>query len=180
MLKRQAILFVDGYNMIGAWPHLASLMKQDELEKARDRLIFDLSQYKKMSDFAKVVVVFDAYQVPGVTKNFDQFDLTVVFTKEGETADAYIEREIAQYLSPVYRLIVATSDAAEQWLIFQKGAYRQSAQELLLALHYQQQAAYKQIEAHHNNKIRRRNPWTMEDLISLNRLRQDIEDSTTK
>lgn len=59
-------------------------------------------------------------------------------------------------------------------------AYRQSAQELLLALHYQQQAAYKQIEAHHNNKIRRRNPWTMEDLISLNRLRQDIEDSTTK
>lgn len=117
MLKRQAILFVDGYNMIGAWPHLASLMKQDELEKARDRLIFDLSQYKKMSDFAKVVVVFDAYQVPGVTKNFDQFDLTVVFTKEGETADAYIEREIAQYLSPVYRLIVATSDAAEQWLI---------------------------------------------------------------
>lgn len=178
MFKKQAILFVDGYNMIGAWPHLAQHMKNDQLDLARDQLLFELSQYKKMSGYNQIVVVFDAYLVPGITKNFEQFDLTVVFTKEGETADTYIEREISPYLSPVYRLVVATSDSAEQWLVFQKGAYRQSALELLLELDYYRKEVEKHVKNFHYGPYKRRNPWRVDQIVALNHLRRTIEDKS--
>lgn len=114
MLKKQDILFVDGYNLIGAWPSLAKMMHDDQLIDARDALLFELSNFKKLSAYEEIILVFDAHLVPGITSQYHQYDLTVVFTKEDETADSYIEREVSQYINPRYRVVVATSDSAEQ------------------------------------------------------------------
>ncbi|MBK0347979.1 NYN domain-containing protein [Aerococcaceae bacterium zg-ZJ1578] len=175
MLRKKDILFVDGYNMIGAWPHLEKLMKQDELELARDQLLFELANFKKVRGYHQIIVVFDAYLVPGITKRFTEFDLQVVFTKENETADSYIEREVANYISPIYRVVVATSDYAEQWLIFQRGALRQSANELALEIRYAKQQVRTEVEHYYNQMLRRHSPWHVNQLIALDELRQEIE-----
>lgn len=70
--KRQEILFVDGYNMIGAWPDLAKLQRADELAQARDQLLFELSTYRKRKNLM-ITVVFDAQFVPGITKSYSQY-----------------------------------------------------------------------------------------------------------
>lgn len=175
MLRKKDILFVDGYNMIGAWEKLADLMKKDELALARDMLLFELSNYKKARGYEKIFVVFDAYLVPGITNQYHQFDIEVIFTSEGETADQYIEREVSKYISPLYRVVVATSDYAEQWLIFQRGALRQSAKELELEISYTKEQLSEEIKAYYDRILRRRSPWHVEQLSMLDALRQEIE-----
>lgn len=175
MIKKQDILFVDGYNLIGACPTLSKMMKNDQLAHARDALLFELSNFKKLSGYDLIVIVFDAHLVPGITNQYRQYDLSVVFTKEDETADTYIEREIAHYIDPRYRVVVATSDSTEQWLIFQKGAYRQSANELWLAIQYAKQGLEQESIRNLSPISQRRNPWKQKDLIALNNLRQRIE-----
>lgn len=175
MLKKKDILFVDGYNMIGAWPHLASLMKKDELALARDTLLQELSNFKKVRGYDEIFVIFDAYLVPGITQRNDEYDLQVVFTKEGETADSYIEREVNQYITPLNRVVVATSDYAEQWLIFQRGALRQSANELAVEISYTKQQLTTEISTYYNGMLRRRSPWQVEQLADLDRLRRELE-----
>lgn len=175
MLKKQDILFVDGYNLIGAWPSLAKMMHDDQLIDARDALLFELSNFKKLSAYEEIILVFDAHLVPGITSQYHQYDLTVVFTKEDETADSYIEREVSQYINPRYRVVVATSDSAEQWLIFQKGAYRKSSNELWLEIQYAKQNLAEESKRHYSPIFRRRIPWKKADLIALNHLRQSIE-----
>lgn len=142
---------------------------------ARDSLLFELSNYKKVKGYAEIYVVFDAYQVPGITSQFDQFDLNVVFTSEGETADQYIEREVSKFISPLYRVVVATSDYAEQWLIFQRGALRQSAKELELEINYAKQQLSTEVQTYYSRILRRRSPWHIEQLSQLDQLRQEIE-----
>ena len=175
MLKKKDILFVDGYNMIGAWPHLASLMKKDELALARDTLLQELSNFKKVRGYDEIFVIFDAYLVPGITQRYDEYDLQVVFTKEGETADSYIEREVNHYITPLNRVVVATSDYAEQWLIFQRGALRQSANELAVEISYTKQQLKSEISTYYNGMLRRRSPWQIEQLADLDRLRRELE-----
>ena len=72
------LLLVDGYNMIGAWPELATLKNQDHLEDAREALLQRLSNYAKYENI-RVIVVFDAQLVPGITKNYNKYQLEVVF-----------------------------------------------------------------------------------------------------
>src|SRR5690625_1382206 len=126
---KKELLFVDGYNMIGAWPHLAKLQRQDNMEAARDALLHDLSEYSKYEDI-EIRVVFDAQFVPGIQKNYERYNLTVIFTKEDETADSYIERSVGEENLFLTNVTVATSDLAEQWLVFQRGASRKSARDL--------------------------------------------------
>ena len=121
-------LLVDGYNIIHAWEDLSTLARED-LDGARAKLIDLLRNYQSWRD-CRVIVVFDAYKVRGGKGAVEQLgDLYVVYTKEAETADMYIERTTYQ-LSRDNRVRVATSDGLEQMIILGHGAQRMSAAEL--------------------------------------------------
>lgn len=130
MLHREDVLLVDGYNMIGAWPELAEL-KQDELEQARDRLLSMLADYQGYAGL-KIIVVFDAFRVPGQGAKYKHLKMKIVFTRERETADECIERLVGEMASVKRNLYVATSDLVEQHVAFGRGALRLSARELRL------------------------------------------------
>ena len=122
-------LLVDGYNIIFAWEDLRELAMSD-IKAARDSLMDILSNFAGYRS-EKIILVFDAYKVaggPGEVIRWHNID--VVFTKEAETADLYIEKT-AHVLAKKYRVTVATSDAVEQIIIFGAGAYRMSARMLL-------------------------------------------------
>lgn len=129
-------LIVDGYNIIGAWPELAKL-KDVELEEARDRLIDQLAEYQAFTGM-NVCLVFDAHQVPGLGGKYEQSRLQIVYTKEKETADEMIERLTTDLIGRRRRVFVATSDMAEQHVIFGKGALRIPARELLVKIRQMQ------------------------------------------
>ena len=122
-------LLVDGYNIIFAWDALKEAAKQN-LENARQMLLDILCNYRGVRPY-EMIVVFDAYKVhrnPGSVEKYH--NLHVVYTKEAETADNYIEK--ATYdLGKRYRVRVATSDALEQVIILGHGALRVSAKEFL-------------------------------------------------
>ncbi|MEK0317552.1 NYN domain-containing protein [Cohnella sp. 56] len=132
MLRREDVLIVDGYNMIGAWPELERL-KATRLEDARDRLLDLLADYQGYRGI-KVIVVFDAFRVPGAGAKYEQQRVRVVFTREKETADECIERLVGEVTSVRRHVYVATSDQTEQHVAFGRGALRLSARELLLAI----------------------------------------------
>ena len=126
--KRKALI-VDGYNIIFAWDDLAALAKED-LEAARNKLCDILSNY---AGFRKsyVVLVFDGWKTKGNPGQKSQYhNIQVVFTKEGETGDAYIESLVAQ-IGPNYAVRVASSDALVQLSSFRTGVLRMSSRELL-------------------------------------------------
>ena len=125
--KRKAII-VDGYNIIFAWEDLAALAKED-LEAARKKLCDLLSNY---AGFRKcyLVLVFDGWKVKGNPGEKTQYhNIQVVYTKEGETGDAYIESLVAR-IGGSYAVRVATSDALVQLSSFRTGVLRMSAREL--------------------------------------------------
>ncbi len=118
-------VLVDGYNIIFAWEGLRKLAK-DSLDDARTRLIERLRNYQGWRN-CPVIVVFDAYKVKGNPGSVEKHGgLSVVYTKEAETADMYIEKA-AYDLSKRHRVRVATSDALEQIIILGGGALRVSA-----------------------------------------------------
>ena len=127
--RQQSYLLVDGYNIIYAWNELRDLARSD-LKAGRDRLLDILSNYAGFTA-ENVIVVFDAYKVPGGTGSVTRFhNIDVVYTKEAETADLYIEKT-AHKLARGNQVTVATSDAVEQVIIFGAGAVRLSARGLL-------------------------------------------------
>lgn len=125
-------LIIDGYNIINDWPELNEL-KKESYAHAREKLIEILADFKGLID-TKIILVFDAYQVKeGVRSNEEINGVVVVFTREGETADMFIEKLVGQF--PENFIIgVATSDWAEQQTILSKGAHRLSAKELRLRI----------------------------------------------
>ncbi|MBQ8589178.1 MAG: TetM/TetW/TetO/TetS family tetracycline resistance ribosomal protection protein [Firmicutes bacterium] len=127
MEKEAEYLLVDGYNIIFAWDELKSLAS-DNIEAARNALIEILSNYQGYQS-CQVILVFDAYKVkqnPGSVVKHD--NIYVVYTKEAETADAYIEKTTYE-LGKKHRVRVATSDRLEQMIILGHGAVRVSARE---------------------------------------------------
>ncbi len=121
-------LLIDGYNIIFAWNDLKEIAKEN-LESARSRLVERISAYKLFRE-TEVIVVFDAYKVKGNIGDVENIDgVCVVYTKEAQTADSYIEKT-AKELSKNYKVTVATSDGLEQLIIFGSGAYRLSAKAL--------------------------------------------------
>ncbi len=121
-------LLVDGYNIIFAWEDLNRLAKES-LDDAREALLNALGNYRGIKE-CHVTVVFDAYKVPGGTGNAEnRGGVEVVYTKEGETADMYIER-VSYELARKYRVKVATSDGLEQIMILGHGAQQVSAGDL--------------------------------------------------
>ncbi len=128
-LNGPAYLLVDGYNIIHAWPELATLAATN-LDASRSKFLDILSNYRGFRN-EEIIVVFDAYRVKGHGEEyFDYHNLHVVFTKEAETADRYIERFTHQNASN-RRIRVATSDGLEQIIIRGEGSLVLSARELL-------------------------------------------------
>ena len=137
---KQKYIIVDGYNIIFAWEDLAALAKED-LEAARRKLCDILSSY---AGFRKcnLVLVFDGWKAKGNPGTKEQFhNIKVVFTKEGETGDAYIESLVAQ-IGSNYNIRVASSDNLVQLSSFRTGVLRMSARELRLEV----DAAHKEME----------------------------------
>lgn len=126
-------LLVDGYNVINAWAELAVLT--DNLEYARDKLVDILAGYGAYKDY-RVVIVFDAHAVAGGDSCEDIVPgkLQVVFTREGETADSYIEKLAYRLVREGHGVYVGTSDRAEQMAILGMGAWRVPARELRAAV----------------------------------------------
>ncbi|MDO4477599.1 MAG: TetM/TetW/TetO/TetS family tetracycline resistance ribosomal protection protein [Lachnospiraceae bacterium] len=123
-------LLVDGYNVIFDWENLRDLTELD-VKAARDRLKDILSNYAGFRK-TRVILIFDAYKVSGGKESVMTYhNISVIFTKEAETADQYIEKAARDLTSKKYRVTVATSDAVEQLIIFGAGARRMSARELL-------------------------------------------------
>lgn len=124
----EEFLLVDGYNVIHAWPELAKL-QEDNIEHARSKLVEILIDYAALTG-QKVMVVFDAHLVKGGTGSDELLQgVRVIFSQEGETADMVIERMVGD-LAARGRVFVATSDWAEQRMIFGHGAYRLTPREL--------------------------------------------------
>lgn len=121
------LLYVDGYNIIGAW---AEAQKNAwPLDLCRDKLIHLLQDYAGYTD-QEVWLIFDGYKAERPLRSVDErAGLTVVYTRHGETADHYIER-MCQLLPRYREARVATSDGVEQTLILGRGATRLSAREL--------------------------------------------------
>ncbi len=121
-------LLVDGYNIIFAWDDLSAIAK-DNIELAREKLINTMCNYKGFKG-SEVVVVFDAYKVKGKHREVEKYhNINIVYTKEAETADMYIEK-VTKDLAKKRRVRVATSDALEQLIIWGHGAHRVSASAL--------------------------------------------------
>lgn len=121
-------LLVDGYNIIFAWDELKKIADED-LDAARAELVKIMCNYQGYCGY-EVIVVFDAYRVKGRHRDVERYyNINIVYTKESETADTYIER-VSRELSRKHRVRVATSDGPEQMIIFGNGAMRISAAEL--------------------------------------------------
>jgi len=123
---------VDGYNIIHDW-ELLSTLADISLEFARDKLVSMVANYQGFKDI-DVIIVFDAHKIKhGHEKVIHQGNVTIVYTQESETADAYIERTIQNLADKAkpYRVAVATSDSIEQVIVMAKGAIRLSAPDFL-------------------------------------------------
>lgn len=145
------LLIVDGYNVIGAWSEAEK--KGWSLDESRDRLMRQLEDYAGFSG-EEILLVFDGYQSERTTTTEEKHgDLTLVFTRHGETADSYIERAAAQ--TPRYReLRVATSDGLEQSQVLSSGAIRMTSRELLRELREMRKSG---MSAHQNQPNMNRN-----------------------
>ena len=118
-------LLVDGYNIIFSWEDLKALAK-DNIDAARQSLMDTLCNYQAYRR-CEVILVFDAYRVPGQTGIVDSYhNIHVVYTKEAETADMFIEK-VSYEVSGRKTVRVATSDGIEQIIILAHGAQRISA-----------------------------------------------------
>ncbi|WP_036483513.1 NYN domain-containing protein [Myxosarcina sp. GI1] len=131
----QALLLVDGYNIIGHWSDLKKSRDRDGLEVARDRLIEHLINYAAVVTY-RTKIVFDAHyqKNPRTSEEYSSL-LSVHYTGYAETADTYIEKFCAafqrnKYQQPCSRLIVATSDRAQQLTVVGYGAEWRSARVL--------------------------------------------------
>lgn len=125
---RKEYLIVDGYNILFAWEELASLARED-LESARNKLMDILSNYCGYKN-REVILVFDGYRVKGSRgERFQYHNLYVVYTRENETGDMYIE-SLVRGIGKHDRVWVATSDSLIQLSAFRTGVLRLSAREL--------------------------------------------------
>lgn len=125
--KKEEYLLVDGYNIIFSWEELKE-MSDVNLEAARMQLMDILCNYQGFRQ-CTVILVFDAYKVRGNVGEVQKYNnIYVVYTKEAETADMYIEKTVHE-LNRKYDITVATSDGMEQLIIMGQGARRISARE---------------------------------------------------
>ena len=149
---------MDGYNIIFAWEDLKELAK-DNIEAARNKLmdvLCDYQGYRRMT----LILVFDAYKVPGNPGEVQKYhNIHVVYTREAETADQYIEKAVHD-MAREHQVTVATSDGMEQIIIMGQGARRISARDLLTEIH----EARKELRAQHLDPAPKMKRYLLEDV----------------
>lgn len=144
------IIFVDGYNVINNWPNLYQA-KNISYEAARQQLIDTLQNYATYKGH-KVILVFDAHMVKGAIEKKDRMgNLVVVFTKEGETADSYIEKAVND-IGRKSDISVVTSDSLEQQVVFQRGATRKSSIEFYYEINGVENNIRSKVKKTHSQK----------------------------
>lgn len=130
----QEYLLVDGYNVIFAWEELKELAKVS-IEAARDKLMDILCNYQGYKKCV-LILVFDAYKVEGYTLEIQKYhNIHVVYTKEAETADQYIEK-VVHHIGRKYHVTVVTSDGVEQVITMGQGGTRISSRDFLDEIEY--------------------------------------------
>lgn len=165
--KREEYLLVDGYNIIYAWPELKEIADEN-MDGARIKLLDALCNYQGIRK-CQIIAVFDAYRVQGHrTEIMDYHNIHVVYTKEAETADHYIEK-FAHTHQHHYNVTVATSDGLEQVIIRGAGCHLLSARELKNEM---ENANQRLLEMYHQKQESSRN--CLEDLLSDD-LREQME-----
>jgi len=128
---KKEYLFIDGYNIINQWSYYREITKS--IENSRNKLIELLIEYQSYRGI-KVIVVFDAHLVKGsLEKKEIVVGVEVVYTKEHETADSYIEKQLDK-IGRYESVQVATSDGAIQQIVLARGGTRISAHEMILEL----------------------------------------------
>lgn len=128
---KKEYLFIDGYNIINQWHYYRDVSKN--IANSRNKLIELLVEYQAYKGI-RVIVVFDAHLVKGSTEKKEIIaGVEVVYTKEHETADSYIEKQLDK-IGRYEKVQVATSDGAIQQIVMSRGGTRISAQEMLLEL----------------------------------------------
>ena len=138
-------LLVDGYNVIFSWKNLKELAK-DSLDTARNTLINIMCNYQGYNK-CELILVFDAYRVKGQHREVEKINnINVVYTKEAETADMYIEK-VTHTLAKNNRVRVVTSDGMEQSIILGHGALRVSSQAFLTEVELAQKEIREIIES---------------------------------
>ncbi|MBQ1489813.1 MAG: TetM/TetW/TetO/TetS family tetracycline resistance ribosomal protection protein [Eubacterium sp.] len=136
-------ILIDGYNLIHAWPELAEL-SQIEFGAARDRLVDILCNYQGFTQY-EVIVVFDAYKVKGGIGSQQKIrNIYVVYTKEAETADMYIEK-VTHEIARRHKVRVVSSDGLEQLIILGHGAVRTSSREFVEEVRFVEESVLEAI-----------------------------------
>ena len=170
----EVFLLVDGYNIIHAWEELKALAKEN-LDSSRDALMDILSEYHG-SRQGHLIVVFDAYKVKGGQERVYRYhNIDVVYTKEAETADAYIER-VTRKIGKNNDVTVATSDGLEQIIIWGHGARRMSASELKAEVEQAKIEVRAFLEQRNSMKTRLFDHLPKEEAKMLERMRLGEED----
>lgn len=127
-LVKKNITYVDGYNVINKWPKLREASRE-RLETAREDLIEDLAEYSFLTG-EKMVIVFDAYNLDRLKETvIEKYGMKIVFTKRFQTADTYIEAELAR-IARRHNVKVVTDDGEVQNMALVNGASRITALEL--------------------------------------------------
>lgn len=165
--KNEKYLFVDGYNIINSWERLKTLSLQN-LEDTRQKLMDEMSEFAIFTG-EKVILVFDGYMVkksPGVIYKYK--GIIVVYTREFETADHFIERELHE-IGRVRQVRVATSDNIEQQMILSRGGTRISSREFEMEVEIIKNSINKKsVELKNSNeKINTMDDKTLEKLEKL-------------
>lgn len=156
---KEEYLLVDGYNIIFGWPELKELADKD-MEASKVKLINTLSNYQGVKQ-CRIIVVFDAYRVKGHREEtIDCGNIHLVYTKEAQTADQYIEK-FAHDNKKIYNITVATSDGLQQVIVWAQGCLLLSARDLKAEI----ENANEQIQQE-NLKIQGNNANYLSDKIS--------------
>ena len=156
--KKQYLL-VDGYNIIFSWNELNEMAKTN-IDGARIKLMDTLANYQGFRGMT-LILVYDAYKVRGNHGSVEKYhNIYVVYTREAQTADAYIEKTVHE-IGRRERVTVATSDGLEQTIVFGEGAVRMSARELREEV----ELAMKEMRENHiENTIRVKNVMELPDM----------------
>lgn len=167
------ILLVDGYNMIGAWKELRGL-RDENFEDARDKLVELMAEYKAAMDW-RVIIVFDAHLVPGTEQLYVQHAVEVIYTRKNETADERIEKLTTELKGRKVQIHVATSDLAEQSVVFGYGALRKSARELEIEMQIVKSKISSKVKATQTDKPASRISFPKDVEMKLEKMRRGLK-----
>lgn len=169
---KKEYLFIDGYNIINQWKTLRNYT--ENIENSRNKLIEDLIEYKAYKGI-NVIVVFDAHLVKGSNEKKEVISgLEVVYTRENETADSYIEKQLDK-IGRAEIVQVATSDNYIQQIVLARGGTRMSSEEMFLELNKTKQEIKQKTDSNRQSSTKISNILDSTTLEKLENLRKSIE-----